>query len=40
MIFAETDEPYYHYRQISSSFFAATDGIFAGSGKFLPMPPM
>ena len=32
-----TDEPYYQYRQVSSDFFAGTDGILAGSGKFLPM---
>ena len=39
MILAVTDEPYYHYRQVSSNFLAGTDGILAGSGKFLPMAP-
>jgi hypothetical protein len=39
IILAVTDEPYYQYRQVSSDFLAGTDGILAGSGKFLPMAP-
>jgi len=38
-VFAETGEPYYQIRQIPSGFFAAIDGIFAGTGKFLPRAP-